>query len=343
MPVQPSTIKRSDRHTVHRHTVHRSFMQNSEIRLAYIALAAICIIWGTTYAGIKVAVDYFPPFMLAALRQVLAGAILLMWAWRRGKLQSFDRTYLWKQALAGTLMIAGGNGFLTWGLQYVSSGLSAVIGSLTPLMVLLIAFVWKGEERMTWPIFFGVLLGFVGMALIFNNGWADFLNPEYRLGIFACFGSLITWSLGTVMAKRFNSPEVPPIANAALQVSSGGLVLLLLSLIFDPHHTITHTWAGWGAMLYLLVFGSVLGFSLYMYVLTHLSATVSSLYTYINPVVAILLGWLFLGERFTYLEGTGMALTILGVYVANSTYLANKRKERKAKRESQKMKKNVSF
>ncbi|MFN0035355.1 MAG: DMT family transporter, partial [Saprospiraceae bacterium] len=162
------------------------------------------------------------------------------------------------------------------------------------------------------------LLGFGGLALIFSHGWLDFVRPEYRWGIAGCFASCFTWSLGTVMSKQLNSPSVSPLLNAGLQITAGGLGGFVMSFFFDASHIIHHTTQGWLSLAYLTVVGSALAFTLYMFALKHLSATVSSLYTYINPVVAILLGWALLGESLTEWELAGMTLTIIGVWIVNS-------------------------
>jgi drug/metabolite transporter (DMT)-like permease len=284
---------------------------------AYFALAAICIIWGTTYTAIKFAIRDFPPLMLVGIRQCTGGGLLLLWVFLSGKAQLPDRRYLLTQAVIGVATITGGNGFITWGMQYVSSGLSAVIGSLTPVVVVLINLLWRGQEKINLYVVSGVLLGFGGLGIVFSEGWKDFLNPAYSWGIAACFGSCVTWSLGTVMAKRFNRSDVSPMLNAGLQVTSGGLGGFAMSMLVDTTHTIHHTTEGWTAVLYLAIIGSALAFSLYMFVLKHLSAAVSSLYTYINPVIAILLGWLILGEHLNWLEGVGMIVTIIGVWLVN--------------------------
>jgi drug/metabolite transporter (DMT)-like permease len=284
---------------------------------AYLALAAICIIWGTTYTAIKFAVRDFPPYLLVGIRQTSAGLILLSWAWFRGKLAIPDAAYLRRQVMIGVPTITGGNGFVTWGLQYVSTGLSSVISALTPVFVALISLAWGGAERVNRLMIAGVLLGFAGMGMIFREGWADFLNPDYRFGILGCFASVLSWSFGTVMSKQYNNPVVSPLMNAGLQITAGGLGALVLSVFFDKTHEIRHTYEGWFALIYLTVVGSALAFSLFMYVLKHLSATVSSLYSYINPVVAIFLGWLLLGERVAFWAGIGMLVTIAGVWLVN--------------------------
>ncbi|MCS7037194.1 MAG: EamA family transporter [Saprospiraceae bacterium] len=296
---------------------------------AYAALAAICIIWGTTYTAIKFSLRDFPPYLLVGIRQTAAGLLLLAWAWAAGRASSLmdmplaeRRRYLWRQALTGLCTITGGNGLITWGMQEVSSGLAAVIGSLTPVVVVLINVFWRGAERVNRPMIGGVLLGFGGLGLVFHHGWADFLNPAYRWGIAACFGSCFTWSLGTVMAKQWNDARVSPVLNAGLQVTAGGLGGFVLSALFDPHHTIAPTTEGWASMAYLTLVGSALAFSLYMFALQHLSAAVSSLYTYINPVVAIGLGWAFLGEQLSTLEAIGMLVAIAGVWLVNYGYRA---------------------
>lgn len=290
----------------------------SATRRAYLALALICIIWGTTYTAIKFAVVDFPPFLLVGIRQTAAGLLLLALAWSSGKSTLPDGRYIRLQMLTGLATITGGNGFITWGMQYVSSGLAAIIGSLTPIVVVLVSLVWHGKERIHARMIAGVMIGFAGMALIFREGWQDFVRPEYRWGIAGCFASCLTWSLGTVMAKQWNSNAVSPLLNAGLQITAGGLGGFVLSALFDTTHTIHHTTSGWISVAYLAVIGSALAFTLYMFVLKHLSATISSLYTYINPVVAILLGWLLLGENLTAWEIAGMVLTILGVWIVNS-------------------------
>jgi drug/metabolite transporter (DMT)-like permease len=287
------------------------------ITLAYLALGAICILWSTTYLGIKYAIRDFPPYLLVGIRQTSAGLILLAWAYAAGKAQKVETKYLLRQSLTGLATITGGNGFITWGLQFVSTGISAVIGSLTPVLVVLINLLWKGSEKVSTSTILGVCLGFGGLGLVFSHGWGDFLNPNYRLGILACFGSCFTWSLGTVLAKRWNSHDISPIFNAGLQITAGGLGGFILSLFFDKTWDINHTKEGWLSVLYLTVIGSSLAFWLYTYVLKHLSATVSSLYTYINPIGATLLGWLFLGESLTIWTGMGMLITIFGVWLVN--------------------------
>ena len=285
---------------------------------AYLALAAICIIWGTTYTAIKFAVRDFPPFMMVGMRQTTAGLILLGLAWVSRKTEVPDRKYVLRQALTGLATITGGNGFITWGMQYVPSGLASIIGSLTPVMVVLFSLALQNKERVNTRIISGVLLGFGGLGLIFSDGWKDFLKPEYSWGIIGCFASCCTWSLGTVLAKRWNSADVSPLMNAGLQILAGGLGGFVLSILFDTHYDVRHTPEGWASMVYLVLIGSALAFTLYMYALKHLSAAVSSLYTYINPVVAILLGWAVLGESLTPGALVGMAVTIVGVWMVNS-------------------------
>lgn len=303
---------------------------------AYLALAAICLIWGTTYTAIKYAVRDFPPYLLVGIRQTAAGLILLTWAFITGRVRAavfppgmldtempgspLTGRYVFRQMLTGVCTITGGNGFITWGMQHVPSGLASVIGSLTPVVVVLINLGWQGSERINGRIVAGVLLGFGGLGLIFHHGWADFMNPLYRLGILGCFASCFTWSLGTVMSKRWNDPRVPPSLNAGIQITAGGLGGFVLSALFDVSHQIRHTPESWAAVVYLAVIGSAVAFTLYMFTLRHLSATVSSLYTYINPIVAILLGWLVLGEHLSGWEFAGMMVTIGGVWLVNRGY-----------------------
>jgi drug/metabolite transporter (DMT)-like permease len=299
---------------------------------AYLALGAICIIWGTTYTAIKYAVLDFPPFLMVGIRQTAAGVLLLAMAFYQGKGAALDRQYVLRQAITGLATITGGNGFITWGMQYISSGIAAIIGSLTPVMVVIFTVMWKSPDKVNTRMVLGVLLGFGGLGVIFNHGWADFIRPEYRWGVAACLLSCCTWSLGTVMAKRWNSPDVSPLLNAGIQISAGGLGGFVLSVLFDKNWEIRHSTLGWASMVYLTIIGSALAFTMYMFVLKHLSATVSSLYTYINPIVALLLGWLLLGEILTIWIAIGMSITITGVWLVNSGAFAAMRKARTIKK-----------
>jgi drug/metabolite transporter (DMT)-like permease len=286
---------------------------------AYLCLAAICVLWSTTYLAIKVCLVSFPPFLMVGLRQVAGGLLLLAFAYAQGAFRIPNVSYVGRQFLMGIILITGGNGCITWGMQYVPSGLSAVIGALTPVFVLLLNLLWQHrEERINLQMILGVLMGFSGLGIIFSHGWQYFLEPAYRWGIVACFGSCFTWSLGTVMAKRWNPKEVSPLMNAGMQITAGGIGGFVLSLLFDPNWTIQHSVEAWGYLIYLAVFGSAVAFALYMYALKHLSATISSLYTYINPIGAILLGWLFLKEEMTIWIALGMSATLTGVWLVNA-------------------------
>ncbi len=291
-------------------------------KLAYLALGLICIIWGTTYTAIKVALPYFPPYLLVGIRQTGAGILILLMAWLSGGLHAalpfLSRRYLIMQGIAGVVMITGGNGFVTFGMQYVSSGLAAVIGSLTPVLVLLInmALHRRGERTSRFTIA-GVVLGFMGLGFIFHHGWADFVNPDYRLGILGCFGACFTWSLGTVISKRNNHPDIKPIVNAGLQILAGGLGGFVMSLLFDHDWSIQDNWKGWGAAIYLMAIGSALAFSLYMYVLSKMSAAAASVYTYINPAVAVFMGWLLLNEPLSIYQAIGTCITLGGIWLVN--------------------------
>jgi drug/metabolite transporter (DMT)-like permease len=290
----------------------------TDTKRAYLALAAICIIWGTTYTAIKYAVTDFPPFLLVGLRQTTAGILILSWAFFTGKAIWPGRAYVGRQMLTGLMTITGGNGFITWGMQYVSSGVAAIIGSLTPVMIVLFTLVWRGSDKINQRMAAGVMLGFCGLGLIFNDGWADFIEPAYRWGIAGCFASCCTWSLGTVMAKHWNAPDVSPLLNAGIQILAGGMGGFMLSALFDKDWNIHHSTTGWLSLVYLASIGSALAFSMYMFTLKHLSATVSSLYTYINPIVALILGWALLGESLTIWIAVGMGITMVGVWLVNS-------------------------
>jgi len=287
--------------------------------LAYFALAAICVIWGTTYLVLRVAVMQFPPFLFVAIRQVIAGLILVSGLIIFGNVKLSGLKYIYHQAIAGFFLITLGNGLVAWAEMHIPSGIAAVICSLMPVMVVVINLTVSREERPNIPIIVGIVLGFVGISIIFGEELNELTKTGYLLGILLTFIAVIAWAGGSVWIKKHNQ-QTNVFLNAGLQMFFGGLWLFPISYTFDDLSSIHWSGEALLALLYLIVFGSVIAFSCYSYALRKLPMTIVSLYAYINPIVAVILGWLVLDEKLNATMGIAIILTVAGIYIVNRGY-----------------------
>lgn len=290
--------------------------KNINTLTAYAALAAVCLIWGTTYLAMRMGVQHFPPFLFAVIRQLVAGGILIAFLLvsRKTKLPSWKD--VWYQSIAGFFMISLGNGLVAWAEVHIPSGIAAVICSLVPLVVILINLGINAGERPNIPIFVGTALGFVGISTIFAEDLSQFANTGYLLGIIVTFIAVIAWAGGSIWLKH-RKTQTDLFMNVGLQMFSGGLWLIPFSLAFDDLSAVT-----WSAnvalpMAYLILVGSIIAFSCYLYALRHLPMTIVSLYAYVNPIIAVVLGWLILDEKLNATMGIAILLTIAGIYIVN--------------------------
>lgn len=296
-------------------------MSETKSLWAYAALAVVCLLWGTTYFALRIGVETFPPFLFSAIRQVVAGGALLSGLWLTGNLR-VRRTDILQQSIPGILMLALGNGVVGWCERYIPSGLAALILSLTPVFVVLINYASGLDRRRPHRLIVtGLFLGCVGIALIFRDNLKDLARPEYLIGMLITFGAGLAWATGSVYAKHKTSGSSHVLQNAALQLFMGGLGLLLLSVFLDDYRELkTVTAPSIWALVYLIIFGSVIGYSCFVYALKHLPIGVSSLFAYINPFIAILLGYFFLQEPLTGITFLALAAALSGVYCINRGY-----------------------
>lgn len=287
--------------------------------LAYLALGAVCIIWGTTYLALRVGVTQFPPFLFSGIRFLFAGPILLalLYVFRKPEMPS--RKVIAQQAVSGLLLCTFGVGIVGWSEMFVSSGLAAIICSVMPIWVMLINFAISSDDQPALPVVLGLVIGLAGIVVIFGEHVSDFSEPNYTLGIFTTFLGNICWAFGTVWVKR-KTQATDPFLAAGLQMLFGGLFLLPMSLAFDDYSTITTSGDMVFALVYLILFGSVAAYASYSYAIKKLPMTLVSLYAYINPIVAVVLGALLLGERLNLRIGIGILITLAGIYVVNRGY-----------------------
>ena len=289
-----------------------------ERRLAWLAWLAVCLIWGTTYLGIRISLETMPPMLMGGLRWTLAGGLLAAYMATRG--EHLPAPSAWRHPfILGFLMLVLGNGGVVWAEQYVPSGLAAVIVASSPFWMAGVEAFWKDGERMTWRTAAGFVLGFVGIVLLvwpeLRRGGAGGMG--FVAGIVALQIACLGWSIGSSYSKRHSRSENVFIATAA-QMLAGGVMMLALgtargewaSLGFSPRTAV--------ALAYLSTVGAVGGLVAYTFALRHLPVSRVSLYAYINPVIAVALGVAVLGEPFTSRMALAATLVFSGVAVVRA-------------------------
>jgi drug/metabolite transporter (DMT)-like permease len=291
--------------------------------LAVLALAAVCLIWGTTYLALRVGVTDFPPFIFSAMRQLMAGTILVAVMLTAGKVKFPDWSVVRTQAIAGFFMFTMGNGLVGWAEVHVSSGLAAIISSMVPIWIILLNMKVSNDEKPNFPIVAGLLIGLSGIIMIFGQHLNEFSNPAYQWGIGAMFVANISWAAGSVWIKRKNQ-ESNLFMNAGLQMLFGGVFMLPFSAAFDDYSQFQFTSSIAFALIYLILIGSIVAYICFTFAIKHLPMTIASLYAYINPLVAVLLGWILLGEKFTLNIFIAMLIVVAGVYLVNRGYQLRK-------------------
>lgn len=292
-------------------------------KLAWAAWATICLVWGTTYLAIRVALDTVPVFLLAGLRWLAAGVVLAGVAAAMGRPLPGPR--LWAGlALLGFLMNVIGNGFVVWAQQFVASGLAAVVVASVPFWSVGVESVLDGGERIRPGTLAGLVLGFLGIVVLV---W-----PEVSIGgregravaggvaglQVACLG----WALGTSYTKRHRL-SADPLAASTVQMLLAGVMLLALATAAGEWERLHFTTRSLVAMAYLVLVGSALGYTAYVHAVTHLPISTVSLYAYVNPLIAVALGTLLLGEPFSARIVIASALVLTGIAVVRGVQSAS--------------------
>lgn len=282
---------------------------------AYLAWVAVCLFWGTTYFAIRVALESVPVALLAGLRWLAAGAILALLLPLFGERLPPPR--MWASiALTGFLLVVVGNGGVVWAEQYVPSGLAAVLVAMVPFWQVLVEAVLPAGERVTRQGLTGLTLGFAGIVVLVwpelkmggQAGW-QFFYGVIALQI-ACFG----WAIGTSYTKR-RTIGASPWGGAAMQMLLSGIMLTAIGTVVGEWRDLSFTARTASAMIYLVIFGSIVGYSAYVYALKHLPLSTVSLYAYVNPIIAVALGTLFLDEPFGWRVVIASMLVLGGIAV----------------------------
>ncbi len=290
-------------------------MQSKTInQKAYIALILVCIIWGTTYLANKLGVTYMPPLYFTSVRQLVAGFILLTYLFLIKKEPWPEKSFIYLQMILGFLLISCGNGLGIFGLQYIDSGISAIIATFSPILMAFLISVSSSEHHISKWTWTGLSLGSLGIIIICLQKLGTHPGATTIAGILFSLLSIIAWSVGSVYSK-LRPHKHSPFLSAGFQMLFGGIPVFVISMIIEKplgfkiesDHLLI--WA------YTIIFGSLIAYSCFIYCLKHLPVTLVSIHNYINPILAIFLGVLILDESITIWIALGALVTLTGVYI----------------------------
>jgi drug/metabolite transporter (DMT)-like permease len=278
----------------------------------WVALAVVYVVWGSTYLGIDLAVRTIPPFLMASVRFLIAGALLYVWAIRRGDRTDRPTARHWLSAfLIAAPMLAVGNAAVGWAEQTLDTGTASLIIASVPLWMALLDRVFYAQ-RLARAIVLGLVIGFAGVGLLVAPGGAG--GAGSRAAFVLVFSSL-AWGTGSLYSRQAKLPQRPQVA-AAMQMLAGGLMLTVVGAVsgeLGRVHSGAISLESWLGLAYLIVAGSLLGFTAYMWLLRAAPTSLVGTYAYVNPVVAVLLGTILLGEPLTWRTLVGGSIIVASV------------------------------
>ncbi len=287
-----------------------------------LALATVYIIWGSTYLAIRFAVETLPPFLMAGTRFLVAGAIL--YGWRRAAGFARPSAAQWGAAtVVGGLMLLGGNGGVVWAEQWVESGTAALIVATVPLWMVLLDWLRPGGRAPAPAVWIGILVGLGGVTILLGGPRT---GPNYLVGWTVLVLASVAWAAGSLYSRSASLPA--PLLATGMQMLAGGALLVLAGMAtgelatLDPAAFSTRSIL---ALAYLVVFGSLLGYTSYVWLLRVTPPALASTYAYVNPVVAVFLGWLLAGERLTARIILASAIIVGGVALITSARARSRR------------------
>ena len=282
-----------------------------------LAFAAIYLIWGSTYLAIRFAIETLPPFSMAAVRFVVAGAIL--YAIARPRTERPTRLNWLSAGIVGTLLLAGGNGGVVWAEQWVPSGLTALIIATVPLWMVLFDWLFSDARRPPKLLMVGLVWGLSGVGLLISSTEVGAQSREGLLGGLAILGASVAWAAGSIYARKAPLPRSPMLATA-MEMIVGGLVLSLVAAVAGEGgqlHLSAFSMKSVLALAYLIVFGALIAFTAYIWLLGVSTPARVSTYAYVNPAVAVLLGWLLADERLDARAGLAVAVILSAVVLVS--------------------------
>jgi len=283
------------------------------------AFAAIYVIWGSTYLAIRYAVETFPPLLMMGVRHLTAGAVLYGWSRWRGVPSPTLREWV-HPALIGTLLFVGGHGSLAWAEQRVPSGIAALLVATLPMWVVVLARLKGTERKLSGRAWAGLVLGFIGVGVLFGpDAWRHNQGLNLLSSGAVLFGTFI-WATGTIYMRSVKMPD-SAVISSGMQMFAGGISLVIAATLTGEtsrFHFAAVTGRSWLALAYLVVFGSIIAFTAYSWLHTVASPSRVSTYAYVNPVVAVLIGWALASEPIGVFTVLAMAIILVGVGLVNA-------------------------
>jgi drug/metabolite transporter (DMT)-like permease len=285
-------------------------MDKPNIR-AYLAWIAICIIWGTTYLFIRIGVETIPPMLYAGFRWLIAGIILITILRLSGK--QFPKTEdLIHISIIGIALLGFGNGLVVVGEQWIESGLAALLITTVPFWMVGVESLLPKSPKLNWMVISGLIIGSLGVGLIFGGDLKYIFETKYLIGVLSILGAVVSWSLGSVYSK-YKKVSVHPLMSASVQMLIVGSLQIILGAVLGEFTGLHFTDSGLLSLAYLIVFGSIFGYGSYIYAIEHLPLSLVSTYAYVNPIIALVLGWIFLNEQLSVFTLLAAVVIIVGV------------------------------
>ncbi len=277
------------------------------------AFASIYTVWGSTYLAIRYAVETMPPFVMGGTRFLISGLILYAWSRSRGAVRPTRKQ--WRNAtIAGAFLLLGGNGGVVWAEQTVESGMTALLVSILPFWLVIIEWARPPRRRPSAAVLIGLVVGFVGLIVLIGPGDIG-ANGISLAGAIVLILASLSWAIGSFWSRDADMPE-SGLLMTGMEMLGGGALLFLAGVIvgelrgFDVNAVSTASWVGW---IYLIVFGSLIGFTSYIWLLDKVSPARLGTYAYVNPVVAVILGWAIAGETLSVRTGVAAVIVICAV------------------------------
>jgi len=292
-------------------------MTRKEKITAYAAWASVCLFWGTTYLAIRIGVRTIPPALFGGLRFLTAGLLFLAYLKWKGHAFPQRREFL-DMAIVGIALLAISNGLVIWAEQWVPSSIAALLVATLPFWMAGFEAALPAGERLTLRKVIGIIIGFSGLVILFLPEIKTSLDTAYLKGLLAMLFAPLCWAAGSVYSKS-RPAKSHPLMGASVEMIVAGIVLLLVGSLFGEWNRFSFDLEGLAATAYLIVFGSIVGYGSFVYALAKLPVTKVSMYAYVNPVIAVVLGWLILDERMDWSVVLATAVVLLGVVLVKSS------------------------
>jgi len=297
--------------------------QRQQRLLVILAFGLVYLFWGSTYLGIRIAIEHIPPALMCATRFLLSGILMLGYCTFTGHKIHYSARQLWQMAVVGIMLLMGGNLTLSYAEEHVASGLAALILASTPLWFLVLDTLLLGDHHIAPRAMIGLGLGVVGIVVLLWPKLTGTGLSQMWASLSLLFASFV-WALGSVLSKRWQSSDVDPFSATAWQMLAAGLANLLIAVAVGDFSRVMWTARGIAAVCYLVICGSLIGYTAYIWLLAHVPTSKVSTYAYVNPVVAVFLGWLVLHEPVDAYIVAGSVIVIASVVLVTTSKVRTK-------------------